>query len=161
MTDVACFNARTALPELIITSTFSLTNSAAISAKRSDRPSAHRYSIATVRPSIQPSSPSRWTKAVVHWLQAQRVPEPKTPTVGSWPARCARTRTGRETAAPPSRLMNSLRLMGLPRVRGCPEATCGLVGAQGVLREPSGGDTTRPLVSKHYAIEIAPADVPG
>src|ERR1700730_5839210 len=38
---------------------------------------------------------------------------------------------GHDTAAPPRRLSTSLRLMGLARVRGCPEATCGLVGDQG------------------------------
>ena len=69
MTDVACFAARTAaVPAVTMTSTLSRTNSAAISAKRSLRPSAQRYSIATVRPSIQPSSRSRCTKAAVHWL---------------------------------------------------------------------------------------------
>src|SRR5262245_8362810 len=31
------------------------------------RPSAQRYSIATVRPSIQPSSCNRRTKAATHW----------------------------------------------------------------------------------------------
>ena len=59
-------------PDVTMTSTLSRTNSAAISAKRSLRPSAQRYSIATVRPSIQPSSRSRCTKAATHWLQARR-----------------------------------------------------------------------------------------
>ena len=72
MTDVACFAARTAAPDVTMTSTLSRTNSAAISAKRSLRPSAQRYSIATVRPSIQPSSRSRCTKAAVHWLCGRR-----------------------------------------------------------------------------------------
>jgi ABC-type uncharacterized transport system substrate-binding protein len=59
MTDVACFAATTfAVPDAIITSTLSRTNSAANSAKRSLRPSPQRSSIATVRPSIQPSSPN-------------------------------------------------------------------------------------------------------
>src|SRR5262245_20575787 len=44
---------------LTMTSTFSRTNSAAISAARELRPSAQRYSIATVRPSIQPRSRNR------------------------------------------------------------------------------------------------------
>ena len=69
MTDVACFAAMTgAVPDVTMTSTLSRTNSAAISAKRSLRPSAQRYSIAMVRPSIQPSSRSRCTKAAIHWL---------------------------------------------------------------------------------------------
>jgi ABC-type uncharacterized transport system substrate-binding protein len=41
----------------------SRTSSAAISVKRSLRPSPQRYSIAMLRPSIQPSSRSRSTKA--------------------------------------------------------------------------------------------------
>ena len=53
-------------PAVRMTSTLSRTNSAAISAKRSKRPSAQRYSIATVRPSIQPSSRKRCTKAATH-----------------------------------------------------------------------------------------------
>ena len=92
MTDVACFAARTALPDVTMTSTFKRTNSAAISANRSLRPSAQRYSIAMVRPSIQPSSRSRSTKAAVHW-PAKRV-VPKNPTVGSFPACCARAAIG-------------------------------------------------------------------
>jgi hypothetical protein len=48
------------------------------SAKRSVRPSPQRYSIATLRPSVQPSSRNRWTKAAVHWLCAAAVPEPAT-----------------------------------------------------------------------------------
>src|SRR5262249_8645780 len=49
-----------------MTSTLSLMNSAAISAKRSSRPSPQRYSMATVRFSIQPSARSRCTKAAAH-----------------------------------------------------------------------------------------------
>jgi hypothetical protein len=66
MTDVACFAARTGSAECVqMTSTLSRTNSATMSAKRSVRPAAQRYSITTVRPSIQPSSRSRCTKASV------------------------------------------------------------------------------------------------
>src|SRR6516225_4383691 len=59
MTDVACFTARSAVPDVTMTSTFSWTNSAAISTNRSSRPSAQRYSTAMVRPSIQPKSRNR------------------------------------------------------------------------------------------------------
>src|SRR5262249_23475838 len=53
---VACFAAKIDwVPYVTITSTLSRTNSAAISAARSLRPSAQRYSIATFRPSLQPS----------------------------------------------------------------------------------------------------------
>jgi hypothetical protein len=72
MTDVACFAARTgAVACVTMTSTLSRTNSAAISPARSARPSNQRYSIAILRPSIQPSSRSRCTKAAVHWLAAE------------------------------------------------------------------------------------------
>ena len=54
-----------------------------IAAAREQRPSARRYSIATVRPSIQPRSCSRCTKAATHWLMAEGVLEPKNPMVGS------------------------------------------------------------------------------
>ena len=60
MTDVACLAATIAeFPDVTMTSTLRRTYSAAISAKRSSSPSAHRYSIATFRPSVQPSSRSR------------------------------------------------------------------------------------------------------
>ena len=48
----------------------------------SGRPSDQRYSIAMVRPSIQPSSCSRCTKAAVHALQPG-ASEPRTPIVGN------------------------------------------------------------------------------
>jgi hypothetical protein len=54
MTAVACFKVATASPDVTMTSTFCRANSAAIAAMRSGRPSDQRYSIAIVRPSIQP-----------------------------------------------------------------------------------------------------------
>jgi hypothetical protein len=63
MTDVTCLTALMAVPDVTMTSTLSRANSFAISVKRSVRPSAHRYSIAAVRPSIQPSSFNRRTNA--------------------------------------------------------------------------------------------------
>src|SRR5262245_59911911 len=110
MTDVACFAARTdAVPQVTITSTFSRTNSAAISARRSLRPSAHRYSIATVRPSIQPSSRNRSTRAATHWLAAEGVAAPRKPIVRYLPSCCALAAIGHAAAAPPSSVMNSRR----------------------------------------------------
>ena len=85
-TDVACFEAVTAgVPDVTMTSTLSPTNSAANSAKRSSRPSLQRYSIATLRPSIQPSSRSRCARETTHSLPAERVFGPKKPIVGSLP----------------------------------------------------------------------------
>src|SRR5262249_55607063 len=101
-----------------MTSTFNRTNSAAISAARELRPSAQRYSITTVRPSVQPRSRSRCTKAATHWLMAKGVLEPNNPIVGSFAACCARAASGEAAAAaPPSSVMNSRRFMcGWPRL---------------------------------------------
>ena len=100
-------------PTVRITATLRRTNSAAISASRSARPSAQRYSIATFRPSAQPSSRSRCRKALVHWVQPACVPAPRNPMVGSRVAGCARAASGQATAAP-SRVTNSRRLMTPP-----------------------------------------------
>ena len=56
---------------------------------RSVRPSAHRYSIAILRPSIQSSSCSRCTKASVHFFCAGAVVAPKNPMVRSFIGCCA------------------------------------------------------------------------
>jgi hypothetical protein len=111
MTDVACLAATTAVvADVTMTSTLRRTNSAAISAVRSVRPSAQRYSIATVRPSIQPSSCSRRTKAATHWAWDEGVPETRNPMVGSFVGCCARAVSG-QAAAPPSAPINSRRLI--------------------------------------------------
>jgi len=110
ITVVACFAARTGgVPEVTMTSTLRRTNSAAISAKRSRRPSAQRYSIATLRPSIHPSSRSRWTRASAQALCNEAVAEPRNPMVGSFPACCPRAASGQATAAPPNAASNSRR----------------------------------------------------
>ena len=71
------------VPDVAMTSTLSWINSAAISAERSARPSAQRYTMAILRPSPQPSSPSLCTKAAVHWLWEAAVLAPKNPIVGN------------------------------------------------------------------------------
>src|SRR6266446_2796379 len=121
MTDVACFAATTAaVPAVTMTLTLSRTNSAAISAKRSLRPSAQRYSIAKVRPSIQPSSRSRCTNAAVHLLWTDGVSGPRNPIVGSFAGCCARAATGHAAAAPPRSVMKSRRFTRSPRRQpGC------------------------------------------
>jgi hypothetical protein len=91
-------------------STLSRANSAAISAKRSLRPSAQRYSIAIVRPSIQPRSWSRRANAAARSLSAKGVLSPKNPTIGRFPGCCARAASG-HAAAPPSSVMNSRRFI--------------------------------------------------
>src|SRR5262245_39394884 len=63
-----------------------------------------------VRPSLQPSSRSRWTKAATNRLQVAGVVAPRNPIVGSFPACCARAASGHAAAAPPSKAMNLRRL---------------------------------------------------
>jgi hypothetical protein len=92
-----------------MTSTLSLTNSAEISAKRSPRPSAQRYSMLTVRPSIQPSSRIRCTKAEVHVLHPASDPAPKYPMVGSLFVCWAAAVNG--NVAVPKSVIKSRRLM--------------------------------------------------
>ncbi len=114
MTDVACMAATiTAVADVTMTSTLRRTNSAAISAARSERPSAQRYSIAIVRPSIQPSSRNRCTKAATHWPWDEGVPATRNPMVGSLAACCARAASGHVAAAPPSVAKNFRRPMRL------------------------------------------------
>ena len=113
ITEVAGFAAKTGGPAVTITSTLRRANSAAISAKRSKRPSAQRISITTVRPSIHPSSRSRCSKAATHWPAAARVCPLRNPMVGSLPDCCARAASGHANA-PPRRVMKSRRFMGSP-----------------------------------------------
>src|SRR5262249_19502526 len=109
MIDVACFAAITApVPYVMMTSTLSRTNSAAISVKRSGRPSAQRTSSTIVRPSVQPSSRIRWRKAATHCPWPAGVPELSNPTFGTLPACCARPASGQ--AAAPRSVMKSRRL---------------------------------------------------
>lgn len=111
MTDVACFTETPAPPDVTMISTLSLTSSAAISANRSLRPSAQRYSIATVRPSIQPSSRNRCPKAAVQASQADGVTVPRNPMVGIFPDSRACAASGQAAAALPTAMMKSRRLM--------------------------------------------------
>ncbi len=128
ITDVACLTAGTAVPTVTMTLTFSSTNSAAIAAKRSL--SAQRYSIATVRPLIQPSSPSRCSKAATSLLHTEGVPEAKNPTLGILAGCCAVATSGRTAAATPSRVTNCRLLIGEPSLhahtlpRCCLKALC-------------------------------------
>src|SRR5204863_7607811 len=86
---MASLTAGAELPVVTMTSTLSLANSAAISAPRSLRPSAQRYSIVTLRPSIQLSSRSRCWNAAVHGAHAAGVDEPRKPMVGGFRFGCA------------------------------------------------------------------------
>jgi hypothetical protein len=108
MTVVACFTAMTAaVPAVTITPTFSRTNSAAISARRSLRPPPQRYSIATVRPSTQPCSSMRCTNAAVHSLCANGGSKPRNPMAGGF-AGCVRAaKRPRHAAAHPHRVVDS------------------------------------------------------
>jgi hypothetical protein len=121
MSEVAFFAASAGGVECVtMTSTLSRTNSPAISAKRSGRPSPQRYSIMMLRPSIQPSSPRRCANAALHGIVVEAVAAPRNPTVGSFPGRCwALAASGHAAAAPPSSVMNLRRLIiRSPRRRG-------------------------------------------
>ena len=75
---VACFAASAGpVAQVTIRSTFALANSVAISAARSFRPSAHRASIWRLRPSVQPSSPSRCTRTESHCPPTAEVDAPR------------------------------------------------------------------------------------
>ena len=83
------------------------------------RPSAHRNSMMRFLPSIHPRSrsPSPTRPHAAHDLRAET--SPKKPTRAAF-ADCARTREGQEadeTAAPPSRVMNSRRFRRSKRIR--------------------------------------------
>src|SRR5215472_16926920 len=98
-----------------------------------------------LRPSIQPSSRSRCTKAATQWPWAAGVPEPKKPMVGSIAGCCARRERPRsrraaeqrdELAAPdaghgdflPCRVASArptLPTLGLPHVQAAAELAAG------------------------------------
>ncbi len=115
--EVTCIAAAAALPVVTMTFILSRTNSAVISPKRSSRPSAQRYSILTVRFSIQPSSFSRCTKAVVHGVQTEGVPAPRKPMIGIVDACWARTMSGQVAAAPAAKVITSRRRNIAPEVQ--------------------------------------------
>jgi len=100
MTDVACLNVVTEASFVTMRSTLRRTNSAAISAMRSGLPSVQRYSIAMVRPSIQPSARSRSTKTTFHAAQNDAL-EPANPDgwrlAGLLRTRCERPHRRRAT----------------------------------------------------------------
>ncbi len=95
---------------------FCRTKSAAISEARKLLPTVQRNSIATVCPSIQPSSRKRSTKARVHEVQAAGSPVPRKAIVGSFAGCCARAARG-HTAAPPRSVMNSRRCISYPKLK--------------------------------------------
>src|SRR5262249_45193343 len=67
--------------------------------------------MATVRPSIQPSSRNRCTKAAIRWLSVASVPKPKYPMVDNFAACWARAASGHAATAPPRAASNSRRPM--------------------------------------------------
>jgi hypothetical protein len=111
MVEVTRFAAMIPAPAVNMTSTLSRVNSAAICVKRSSRLSAQRYSMLMVRPSIHPSSRSRFWKAANHSAQAAGVLVPINPIVGSFPACCARTPSGHAAAVLPRSAMSSRRVI--------------------------------------------------
>jgi hypothetical protein len=70
---------------------------------------AQRYSIATVRPSIQPSARSRFSKAAVHGLIIVAVFAPRKPIVGSLERPRCRAAEQRDEVAAPHHSIKSAR----------------------------------------------------
>ena len=99
------------------------------------RPSAQRYSIAMVRPSVQPSSRNRCIKAAIHVAAAGRVVAPgirrSAVLLGS-----ARDAIGQCHAAPPSSVMNSR--LSVDRIASVPASQTGSISYPN-WRAPSGG----------------------
>src|SRR5215472_12461359 len=97
-----------------MTSTLRRTISAANSAASRGRPSDQRYSIAMVRPSIQPSSCNRATKAIVQGPKARACP-PRNPIVGNLLG-CPRAKSGHVMAELETTLMKSRRRIAFTKV---------------------------------------------
>ncbi len=113
MLDVALLAMFTPLAELTMTSTLRWTNSAANSAMRSLSPAAQRYSIAMLRPSVQPSSDSRLANAATHAPCEACEPGTRKPMTGDL-AGWACSASGHAAAAPPISQMNSRRSTRYP-----------------------------------------------
>src|SRR5215510_14633630 len=72
--------------------------------------------MATVRPSIQPSSLSRFENAAIHWLATDDELAPRKPMMGRFRACWARAAIGQATAEPTT-LMKSRRLIVAPEAQ--------------------------------------------
>ncbi len=110
------FSSGPTVPVATMTSTFCRTNSAAISAASSGRPSHQRYSIVIVRPLLQPSESMRPVKAATQGRQAD-ASLPKIPMMGSLPGCCERAASGQMTAAPPASSIKSRRRIAFPQAQ--------------------------------------------
>ena len=119
------------VPDVAITSTLSWTNSAAISAERSARPSAQRYAIAILRPSPQPSSPSLCTKAAVRLALGGCRISAKNPIVGKFAECCAHAPSGQRCRAAEQR--DELAALSFDHLVGESEQ-CGRIECPGPLR---------------------------
>src|SRR6516162_9472594 len=128
-------------------STFCRRNSAAISLTRLELPSAQRYSIAILSPSIQPSSRRRASKAVVHGFQTV-ASAPSTPICRGLPTCCARAAHGHATA-PPSSAINSRRSMSFPLAEDYPGEKYPLVQTENCAVRHS---TTRSLMKPSHKL---------
>src|SRR5262249_52296896 len=72
--------------------------------------------MAIVRPSPQPSSRMRATKAAAHGAKPEAL-APRNPTIGSLSVCCANAVTGHVAAAPMTTLMNARRLISPPEAQ--------------------------------------------
>ena len=121
---VSCRNAAvTGVVTAKSTSGLVCTNSVANSLVRSILPLVQRVSTVTLRPSIHPSSASRFRNAASQaWPSKSVSATPKrTPMRRNRPDCCAREASGQATAAPPRNATNSRRFIARPQ--GSAEAT--------------------------------------
>src|ERR1700730_973713 len=100
---------------------------------------------------MYPVSRKPWRNATVNCVHSTAEELPRNPINGIAGC-CARTICGHAAAAPPSRLRISLRLMGLPRVRGSAEATWGLLADQGALADTSARSDSPGRARSHWKL---------
>ena len=116
-----CNSPAVEVPLARITSGASATNSAANRRMRSASPAPRRYSIRTLRPSIQPNwcSPcSNAARRARTSVSSASVADPMSTPMRRTPSPCCARAASGHAAAPPSSVMNSRRLTRSPRRRG-------------------------------------------
>jgi hypothetical protein len=113
---LACLAANAAgVPRVMIRSQFKWTSSVASSGKRSERPSADRYSMIRFRPSICPSSRNACRNASKFAAFKGRDVVSSRPMRWTRSGCCARAASGHAMTEPLRSVMNSRRFIGSPR----------------------------------------------
>src|SRR3954451_9028410 len=147
---------------------FCATSSAANSGSRAAMPSAWRWTISMLRPSINP----RWTSASFNdWSIGPSVAPPKTSHPIRTARRCAAAGlSGMAAAAPPRTAMNSRRRIRSPRTRAAPpdrlslpqcrcQGRCGFNHEAADASRRLGFDPSGPLPASVLALPVLALDV--